>query len=547
MSFNPSLYQQKIFDWIQDNNGNAMINAVAGSGKTTTLIEATKRINSRNVLFAAFNKHIVSDLKLRIANPSSCKTIHSIGYQCLRQLLGDKLQETVNAKYRPLCRAVATKIHRNLQDAYKYEFEAWLSRADNQDSDPPEDPPSVELIQQQFYLLIDLSRLTLTQITDLQRMKDMVEHFAIECPVELSSVLTDLEYVLSEGERLARVEGKIDFTDMLWLPYQWKLKPRTYEWILVDEAQDMNAAQLHLVRKMATSQTRMLFVGDPKQAIYGFSGADSKSFEKIRSEIEAQEFPLPICYRCPTKVVELAQLIVSEIHAKDNAPDGNIFVIEGADILRHLMEQDLVLCRKTEPLVGLCLDLLAQKRKATVKGKQIGKSLTSIIREVEKMEGFSFARFQQFINLYAEAKITKLRAKQDSEDKIQEFNDQLASINRCFFAFNTPTLDGFVYELERLFSDDSSAITFSTIHRAKGLEANRVFILEYDTLPLKWTNQKDWQFDQERNLKYVAITRSKDTLYLVNQLVKPLNNILPVCLVETPEIIVADEQSSTGA
>ena len=494
-----------------------MVNAVAGSGKTTTLIEATKRINSKRVLFAAFNKHIVNDLKLRIANSSSCRTIHSIGYQCLRQMLGDKLQEAVNTKYRPLCRGIAARIHKNLEADYKYEFDAWLLRAVDEDSDPPEEPPSIELIQQQFYSLVDLSRVTLTPVMDLQRMENMAQHFAIDCPVELSVVLTDLDYILTEGERLARTEGKIDFADMLWLPYQWKLKPYKYDWVLVDEAQDMNAAQLHLVKKMATPQTRMLFVGDPKQAIYGFSGADSESFETIRSDIEAQEFPLSICYRCPKKVVELAQLTVGEIHAKEDAPEGDILVIEELDIMRHLLEQDLVLCRKTEPLVRLCLGLLAQKRKAAVKGKQIGKSLTSIIREVEKIEDFSFAKFQHFIDRYADAKIAKLRAKQDSESKIEDVNDQLASIYTCYLAFNTTTLDAFVYELERLFSDDSSAITLSTIHRAKGLEAMRVFILEYDTLPLKWVNQKGWQFEQENNLKYVAITRSKASLFLVNQ------------------------------
>lgn len=541
MSFTPSSYQQMIFDWIRDENGNAMVNAVAGSGKTTTLVEATKLINSKRVLFAAFNKHIVENLKDRIANTSTCKTIHSIGLQCLRQTLVGKLQDPVSSKYRPLCRNVAAKIHRNLQDAYKYEFDAWLLQADDQDSDPPEDPPSIDLIQQQFYSLIDFLRLTLTPVADFRRMEEMVQHFGIDCPVELSTVLQDLEYILSEGERLARTEGKIDFTDMLWLPYQWKLTPYKYEWILVDEAQDMNAAQLHLVKKMAGSQTRMLFVGDPKQAIYGFSGADSESFQNIRSDISAKEFPLSICYRCPRKVVELAQQIVGEIVARDDSSDGDIFAIEEVDIMRHLQEQDLVLCRKTEPLVRLCLDLLAQKRPATVKGKQIGKSLTSIIREVEKIEGFRFAEFQQFIERYAEAKIAKLLAKPDSEDKIQEFRDQLASIDTCFLAFKTTTLNSFVQELESLFSDNSSAITLSTIHRAKGLEANRVFIIEYDTLPLKWVNQKGWQLDQEYNLKYVAITRAKQSLYLVNKRVQLLKDDLPFYLVETPDATLTEE------
>ena len=57
--FVPSVYQQKIYDFITNGSGNAVVSAVAGSGKTTTLINAIKLIpKDKNLIFLAFNKSI---------------------------------------------------------------------------------------------------------------------------------------------------------------------------------------------------------------------------------------------------------------------------------------------------------------------------------------------------------------------------------------------------------------------------------------------------------------------------------------------------------
>ena len=54
----------------------------------------------------------------------------------------------------------------------------------------------------------------------------------------------------------------------------------------------------------------------------------------------------------------------------------------------------------------------------------------------------------------------------------------------------------------------------STIHKAKGLENERVFFLLPDIIPSKYATQP-WQIEQEMNLKYVATTRAKHTLIKV--------------------------------
>ena len=56
----------------------------------------------------------------------------------------------------------------------------------------------------------------------------------------------------------------------------------------------------------------------------------------------------------------------------------------------------------------------------------------------------------------------------------------------------------------------------STVHKAKGLEADRIFLLNPDEMPLKWHNQQEWELQQERNIKYVALTRAQSELYFMH-------------------------------
>lgn len=514
-TFIPSSYQQAIFEWVSTGKGNAIINAVAGSGKTTTIVEASKLIESDAVLFAAFNAHIVKTLRSRLAIGTTCRTMHSIGLECVRNRLGNYLQKPTNTKYRAYCRAVAKTIHEQLETIYDNELKAFDF---NSDVNLPDEPPALDEIKNQLQTLTDFCRTTLTDAESLEELEALVEHYSIDCPVSLENVMVYLKHILDLGEEEAIEKKIIDYTDMLWLPYKWKLNPRKYKWILVDEAQDLNASQLHLINKMVDDDTRLLFVGDPMQAIYGFSGADSNSYARIKDETNATEFPLSICYRCPSKVVSLAKTIVEQIEPHPECEEGEITEIKENEILGHVKDQDLILCRSTAPLVKLCFKLLANKRNARIRGKDIGKALVKIVKNIEHLEGFNFSEFLDFLYKYSNDRIQKLSQKHDNEEQIENFSDQVASLATCFVSFSCKSISEFKADLEKLFSDDNTAITLSTIHKTKGLEENRVFILHYEKMPLKWKRQKPWQFTQEINLKYVAITRAKQHLYLVEEI-----------------------------
>ncbi len=129
---------------------------------------------------------------------------------------------------------------------------------------------------------------------------------------------------------------------------------------------------------------------------------------------------------------------------------------------------------------------------------------------------FIFDDFGLYLKEYADIKLNKLKQKRNSEAQIQSFCDRIQGIEVCFEAFeDVKTINDFCREIEALFSDSRSSVILSTVHRAKGLENHRVFILEPDKLPLRWANQQAWELKQEHNLKYVSLTRAKEALYFI--------------------------------
>jgi superfamily I DNA/RNA helicase len=86
------------------------------------------------------------------------------------------------------------------------------------------------------------------------------------------------------------------------------------------------------------------------------------------------------------------------------------------------------------------------------------------------------------------------------------------------FADRENNLEYIITELNAIFTKKRAkgAITFCTCHKSKGLENHRVFILTPERLPMEWKDQLEWQYEQEVNLEYVAYTRAKSELVIVN-------------------------------
>jgi superfamily I DNA/RNA helicase len=280
----------------------------------------------------------------------------------------------------------------------------------------------------------------------------------------------------------------------------------------VDEAQDTNAIQRAILRKIMKPTSRIVAVGDPAQAIYGFRGADSASMSVMAEEFGMVRLPLTISYRCPVNVVNYAQQWVSHIEAAPGASDGVVAELGTNFEVTNFTASDLVVCRKSAPLITLAFRCIRANVPVQVMGREIGQGLKALIK---KMNAKGIDRLQEKLELYMDREVEKARAKKDDQ-KAEAIEDKVGSILFLISGLREDkrTIPDLEAGIDYLFKDKSVAVKFATIHKSKGLEAPRVFWLGRSECPAKWAKQA-WQKQQEVNLCYVAATRAMKELYTI--------------------------------
>ena len=168
----------------------------------------------------------------------------------------------------------------------------------------------------------------------------------------------------------------------------------------------------------------------------------------------------------------------------------------------------------TAPLVKECLARIAEGRKAAVKGRDIGDNIISMLDDIS--DPCSITELGPKVQDYLDKKLTSLRAcgRDVEAENVQDRVDTLkALMEGCS---NTQDI---INRIDSIFKDDSAGIMYATVHRSKGLETDRVWLLRPDLLPHP-SAKLDWQKVQEQNLKYVAITRAKKEFYYVGDVLQ---------------------------
>lgn len=490
-----SNFQKNIIDWVIDGDGNAVVNAVAGSGKSSTLEAVSQYFKYGSALFLAFNKHVVNELSERLRGVS-VSTIHSLGMGALNYKFGRENVKLDSSKYRKKLREMID-----------------VGGLDH-----------LKKVQSGILKATDMSRLTLSPLTD-KGIEYICDEYGIELEddMEPAMILPTVRDLIYWGEEETK-KGIIDFTDMIYAPVRLNISPRKYDWVLVDEAQDLNEAQRALVMSAVRPGGRMMFVGDRRQAIYGFAGASVTSMDEISKMTKAKEMPLSICYRCPKSHIALAKEIVPEIEPSPTAKDGVIEYVPEVDAVKAVKSGDLILCRLTAPLIDLCFNLIGNGIGAKIRGMDIGEKLAVIAEKISKIKGFKFAQFDHFADMYLEKKKISILKKNgdDLEDPaIKQQDDMVGAVSRILELCEAKSIKGLVEHIMNLFSDEKPAVWLSTVHRAKGLEADTVWILKEESMPLSKRIKKEWQMDQEWNLRYVALTRAKKELKFIISESKP--------------------------
>lgn len=510
-----SPYQLAIFKAISESRNSYIVNAVAGSGKTTTIVEAIAHVpSSQSVAFLAFNKGIAEELKRRIKAPNAkCMTLHSAGLAAWRSHLqfDADLLEVDGKKTRKMMDAL------ELSWAEVKKFGPQMGRL-------------ISIAKGVGIVPKDVNWGSMGTISGLvPDSRDVWEELVDLYGLDEDEIDLDLtRAVLSKS--IEQSKNVIDYDDMLYMPIIAGSKFEKFDVVFLDEAQDVNGIQVEMVARMQKESYRILFadeslddqghcmsrgsrviaVGDPHQAIYGFRGALSNSMDIIAERFDCEELPLSVSYRCPRAVVKAARAYVPHIESSEDAMEG---LVESPSEWRpgQFASSDAILCRVTRPLVETAFLLIRAKVGCRVLGRDIGQGLVKL---VQKMKARNMDELWERLGEYRQREIEKMhrRGKMD-ENKVALLDDKIETINVFIDSLEkTDPIEKLIRGIEGLFgeaSDGTRLLTLSTIHKAKGLEWDRVFILDaQEHMPSKWAKQP-WQRVQEDNLHYVAITRAR--------------------------------------
>jgi DNA helicase-2/ATP-dependent DNA helicase PcrA len=468
---------------------------VAGGAKTTTLVEATRRWPYiQKAVFVAFNKSIADELKRRMYGSWQARTLHSLGLWITKTHLGDVTVDS--SKIRTLLMQEL-----GIDEVKKYfGFRGLLAAVGR----------LVSGLKSGLVGISGNGKVDRGQV--IPRVLPMADFFDIDLPVYGEKPSEFAELVADVYERSLLETSMIDFDDMIAMPamYAQSIRFPHYDVLLVDEAQDLNHSQHVLIENLRPG--RVLAVGDRFQAIYGWRGAMSNAMDVISDTFNTVNLPLSICYRCDLEIIREAQKLVPEIQARPGAEQGVVRAINERHLADEVQDGDFVLCRTTAPLIDLCLRLMLRGVRARVKGRDVGKRLQETIEKVAK-EPICSEELSDRIRAWRRAMHDKYEGT-EKEGRLVAIDDRSDSV--LAFAGRYKDSEEIINAVSSLFVDGESGVTLSTVHKAKGLEADRVFLIRPDLIPHPYAKSQA-QRAQERNIKYVAITRARHELVYVER------------------------------
>jgi DNA helicase-2/ATP-dependent DNA helicase PcrA len=498
MTFVPSAQQQALFDWVSDGTGSAIVEAVAGAGKTTSVVKALSRMEG-SVTLLAYNKKMALELQERTSDMPNVKasTFHGIGFSALRYAFGKQHQLKLDGNK---CKDILTALLAERQEEH------------------------LKDLTQCVLGLVGMAKQrglgALSPLADEASWYDMASHFALDdsLPEERPQALPIcIRLAIEVLRRSNDVLGIIDYDDMVYLPLQRRLRLFQSDWVIVDEAQDTNPTRRALAQRMLKAGGRLVAVGDPHQAIYGFTGTDNDSLEQIARTFDCIRLPLTVSYRCPRAVVAVARHFVGHIEAHESAPEGEVLSYDYADLLQHVRPGDAILCRYNKYLVSTAFYLIRQGVPAKIEGRNIGHGLAKLAgrwKRVTTLNGL-----ESKLEEYETRECAKAVAKDDArrEEEVKDLVDTLRVVIERARELGYSTVSELQDMVVGLFADDASSprvVTLCSGHRSKGLEWERVHILGLQEVQPGRTSRA-WQALQEINLQYVEVTRAKSVLHLV--------------------------------
>lgn len=456
--------QNEFFDALINTNQNVVLVARAGTGKTTTAIEGGKRLVSetavRSLLYLAFNKSIAKELGTKLGNAGDARTFHSLGLRACKAGLGNV---TVDGD----------KTRKIMSDCLDKTFFGYHSRiaqavgfAKNANLFRPDDPEETDRLLLNY---VEINGL------DDEKMSPEKLRDGIYTVLERSLETTDV----------------VDFDDMVWFPMMFGLSvPGKADVVIGDEAQDMNPGQLYLA---LNAGRRVILVGDDRQAIYAWRGAGYGVLRQMTDKLGAVELPLTTTYRCGKRIVESVQTIVPDYRAHESNGDGTVEYTDVTKCVAQAKPGDFVLSRTNAALLDVALEIGVTGVPVIIAGG-IDKQIKALIK---KSKAKDLDVFRTWLDMYDHKRRERLG---DNEEAVKQHTDLVYCCQRL--AEVADDIDHMIHMVDKMFGGDGGrehAVYCSTAHRAKGLEANTVWMLG--------NFKKDGHIG-EQNVYYVAATRA---------------------------------------
>ena len=504
MSFRPNSHQHAIFDFVRAGDGDGVVRATAGSGKTTTLKHVTSLLpDYLRVCFLAFNKNICEELSRKLPSTVEIQTIHRLGKRAIDDYTKAKQLDTdVDPK----------KLKRLIQ--------RWL----------PQLSGSLASVEQKdaetfMHKLFTLARFNCVDLKDERSLRDVSLKYNLKPPTDPrieNQILGGVPEVHANFIREFHDTGTIDFDDMVSLPRELGITPQQYDFVCVDEAQDLSKAMLQLVLMSRSPGGRILFVGDSRQAINGFAGADTDSLENIIRQTGAAVLPLSVTYRCPKSHVHLAKQIAPEIEALEHAPEGKVHVIKYRALSKWARPGNLIVCRANAPLISACRELNDRGIKASILGVDMVQRLLELANRIFPA---GFGDWEASIKSYRTRETNRLYERIQDENRresiLSVLTDEIACVERFVSRLqkSSKTLGkkSLKQQVCAAFSnEDTNRVILSSVHKAKGREADRVFLLFPHLMPAEYARTKE-AIRGEACIQFVALTRAKRDLIFVEE------------------------------
>ena len=547
MSFKPSTYQQDILDFFLNNpQSNMLVNALAGSGKSTTACMLSEHSKTSD-LYIAFNASVVEEFKKKIKNPKTkVMTMHSLAYSIM---LYNVEQESKDSGEKPKGfgsqrskRTVSLdnfKPHKILDEEITKRYGRYIEFAKR------------VFLKDNYVNLYNLCRLTLTDMSSNKDVSRLIDDHVLflyygdegySAP-DISEITSTLKILDTKSRQQFETQGVIDFTDMLWITFN-KLKYDNWEvpyWALYtniycDEVQDFSNIQLNFLKFIKRTKGRYVFIGDFHQAIYNFAGANAQAFNQIPKMFAPVEtFDLPICYRCAkSHLSRVNREYGIPILPCDDAPLGFVKTIDKNKISEYAKAGDMVISRKNKWIAEVVLDLARNGTPIFIEDKEM---VVAIKRQILSSKCTSVGALKKFLQKVISNYNKKLfeivsknvREGGHEEEHLEAVTETNSKIDNTSFLLeilegylehhaSSDSVSKFSNFIDKLLNTTPSpnCVRLCSIHKAKGLEATNVFVLNEAKINYDFRNSKE-QNIQEKNLSYIATTRAKEGLYLVKE------------------------------